>query len=109
MLKDPKYCKENKFGNEVRQGYNKVNAAYCYYSVVKGGDFERHCLLMRSLMSHAADKGHDVFNMVEVLQHKRLTTDPGLLFKSGSGRLAHYLYNWRCPGLEAEDVGIILV
>ena len=109
MATDPKYSKQNKFGNEVKPGYNKVNAAYCYYTVVKGGDYDRHCLLMKSLMSHANERGHDVFNMVEVLQHKRLTQEPGLMFKSGSGRLAHYLYNWRCPGMDAEDIGIILV
>lgn len=51
--------------------------------------------------------GYDVFNMVEVLQNKRITDD--LLFKIGGGRLAHYLYNWRCPAMEAEDVGIVLV
>ena len=52
-----------------------MNAAYCYYTVVKDGDYERHCNLMKSLMAQAAEHGHDVFNMVEVLQHKRLTED----------------------------------
>ena len=93
----------------MKHGYNKVNAAYCYYTVVKDGNFERHSDLMKSLMAHAASHGHDVFNMVEVLQHKRLVADQGLLFKPGDGRLAHYLYNWRCPAMEAEDIGIILV
>jgi len=63
----------SKHGNTCKKGYNKVNAAYCYYTVVKGNDFERHSLLMKSLMAQAADVGHDVFNMVEVLQHRRLT------------------------------------
>lgn len=75
-MKTDKNCNfTNKFGNQVRYGYNKVCAAYCYYTVVKDGNFERHCKLMKSLMAHAANMGHDVFNMVEVLQHKRLVQD----------------------------------
>ena len=68
----------NQHGNVCKYGYDKVNAAYCYYTVVKDSNFDRHCLLMKSLMSHAANEGKDVFNMVEVLEHKRLTTDQGL-------------------------------
>jgi glycylpeptide N-tetradecanoyltransferase len=49
----------------------------------------------------------DVMNMVEVLNNKRVVQE--LIFKPGDGRLAHYLYNWRIPSLEAEDVGIVLV
>jgi glycylpeptide N-tetradecanoyltransferase len=60
------------------------------------------------MMASAANLGHDVFNMVEVLQNKRMTEE-GLMFKPGDGRLAHYLYNWRCPSMEAEDIGIVLV
>ena len=109
MKTDKNYVFENSHGNKVRHGYNKVYASYCFYNVVRDGDFERHVLLMKSLMAQAAHHGYDVFNMVEVLQNKRLTTDAGLLFKPGDGRLAHYLYNWRCPAMEAEDIGIILV
>ena len=41
----------NKFDKVVKPGYNKVNAAYCYYNVVRNGDFERHSDLIKSLMS----------------------------------------------------------
>ena len=109
MENDQNYCEFNKFGKVVKHGYNKVVAAFCYYTVVKDGNFDRHCKLMQSLMSQAAVKGHDVFNMVDVLNHKRLTENPDLLLNAGNGRLAHYLYNWRCPSMEPEDVGIILV
>jgi glycylpeptide N-tetradecanoyltransferase len=72
-----------------------------------GNDEERQKLVFKSMLSKASQKGFDVFNMVEVLQNRRIATD--LLFKAGSGRLAHYLYNWRVPQLDAPDIGIVLV
>jgi glycylpeptide N-tetradecanoyltransferase len=59
------------------------------------------------MLARASALGFDVFNMVEVLQNRRVAID--LLFKGGSGRLAHYLYNWRIPQQEPTEVGIVLV
>jgi glycylpeptide N-tetradecanoyltransferase len=97
----------NKHGKELKQGYDTINAAYCFYNVTKNNDEERQKLVFKSMLSQASQKGFDVFNMVEVLQNRRIAQD--LLFKAGSGRLAHYLYNWRVPQLDAPDIGIVLV
>jgi hypothetical protein len=62
------------------------------------------------MMAHAQAMDYDVFNMVDVLANKSLVTeDAGMLFKIGGGRLSHYLYNWRCPAIEHDDIGIVLV
>lgn len=97
----------NKHNNELKPGYDTINAAYCFYNVTMNNEEERQKLLFKSMLGQAYAKGFDVFNMVEVLQNRRVATD--LLFKAGSGRLAHYLYNWRLPQLDAPDIGIVLV
>ena len=55
----------------------------------------------------AKKEGFDVFNVTEVCQHKKILED--LLFKVGDGKLHHYLYNWKLPACEPEDIGIILM
>lgn len=78
-----------------------------FYSAIKDNDDDRQLLVFKTLLARAATLGFDVMNMVEVLNNKKVVTE--LNFKPGDGRLAHYLYNWRIPSLECDDVGIVLV
>lgn len=55
----------------------------------------------------AKKDGFDVFNVTEVMQHKRIIED--LMFKVGDGKLNHYFFNWRVPAVNPEDIGIILM
>ena len=55
----------------------------------------------------ARGQGFDVFNLTEVLQHKRVLEE--LMFKVGDGQLKHYFYNWRMPAVEPERIGIIML
>jgi len=55
----------------------------------------------------AKKDGFDVFNLTEVMQHKRVLED--LMFKAGDGQLHHYLFNWRVPAINAEDIGIVMM
>jgi glycylpeptide N-tetradecanoyltransferase len=32
-----------------------------------------------------------------------------LMFKVGDGKLHHYLYNWKTPYIEPEEIGIIMM
>ena len=41
MKTDKNYHFVNSHGNTVRYGYNKVYASYCFYMVVRDGDFQR--------------------------------------------------------------------
>ena len=55
----------------------------------------------------AKKDGFDVFNLTEVMQHKRVLEE--LMFKVGDGKLNHYFFNWRAPAIIAEDFGIIMM
>ena len=85
----------NKHGREIKSGYDQIKAAYCFYSAIQGNNLERQVLVYKSMLARASKLGFDVFNMVEVCSNRKIAED--LMFKPGSGRLAHYLYNWRIP------------
>ena len=87
--------------------YNKLSAAYAFYNFTVSNDGERLKDLIRDALIIAKQRNFDVFNMTEVLQHKKVTGE--LLFKPGDGLLAHYLYNWRIKAINASDIGIVLV
>jgi len=87
--------------------YDKINIAYASYSVAKGNDTNRLRLLYRDALILAKKDGFDVFNVTEVCQHKRMLED--LMFKIGDGKLHHYLFNWKVPACEPEDIGIIMM
>ena len=87
--------------------YDKLNAAYAFYTFTHDNDSERLKKLFKDALIHAKNKDFDVFNMTEVL-HNRLMTGE-LLFKPGDGVLAHYLYNWRIKAIDSNAIGIVLV
>ncbi|KAM3185994.1 hypothetical protein ACTXT7_005240 [Hymenolepis weldensis] len=49
--------------------------------------------------------GYDVFNALDLLENAKFFED--LKFGIGDGNLHYYLYNWRCPTFEPEEVGIV--
>jgi glycylpeptide N-tetradecanoyltransferase len=63
--------------------------------------------LFRDALVMAKKDGFDVFNVTEVCQHKQVLDD--LMFKVGDGKLHHYLYNWKVPACQPEDIGIIMM
>ena len=87
--------------------YNRINIAYASYCVAKGNTDERLKQLFRDCLILAKKDGFDVFNVTEVMQHKRVIED--LNFKVGDGKLHHYLFNWKVPYCQPEDIGIILM
>lgn len=87
--------------------HKEIRIAYASYSVAKDNDTERLKKLYKDALILAKQDGFDVFNVTEVCQHKRMLED--LMFKVGDGKLHHYLYNWKVPACEPEDIGIILM
>lgn len=51
-------------------------------------------------------KGFDVFNALDLMANKTFLEK--LKFGIGDGNLQYYLYNWKCPGMEPEKVGLVL-
>lgn len=84
-----------------------LNIAYASYCVAKDNDSTRIKQLYKDMLIMAKQKGFDVFNLTEVLQHKKVVDD--LLFRVGDGQLKHYFYNWNVQACEAEDIGMIML
>ena len=84
-----------------------LNIAYASYCVAKGNDSARLKNLYKDMLILSKQMNFDVFNLTEVLQHKKVVDD--LLFRVGDGQLKHYFYNWNVQGCEAEDIGMIML
>jgi hypothetical protein len=52
-------------------------------------------------------KGADVFNCLSLMENGPVLRD--LKFGPGDGSLQYYLYNWQCPAVPSEAVGLVLL
>jgi len=83
--------------------YNSMKAAYSYYSVTT-----KHSLkdLIKDMLIVAKQKGHDVFNALDLMNNQTFLKD--LKFGMGDGNLHYYLYNFKCPEMSENQVGLVL-
>ncbi|XP_052889682.1 glycylpeptide N-tetradecanoyltransferase [Anopheles moucheti] len=81
-----------------------VKAAYSFYNVSTRTPWLD---LMNDALISAKNLGFDVFNALDLMDNKQFLVP--LKFGIGDGNLQYYLYNWRCPSLQPEDVGLILL
>jgi glycylpeptide N-tetradecanoyltransferase len=58
-------------------------------------------------MIAACGHNFDVFNALDVQDNATVLKD--LKFGIGDGKLQYYVYNWRCPPIAANEVGLILL
>jgi len=79
-------------------------AGYSFYNVA--GSLE-WIDLMRALLIKARDEGMDVFNALDLMQNQTFLQD--LKFGIGDGHLQYYLYNWKCPKVEPQGIGLVLL
>lgn len=84
--------------------HKQVKAAYSFYNVSTVTPM--YDLITDALIS-AKNLNFDVFNALDLMQNKKFLTD--LKFGIGDGNLQYYLYNWRCPSMVPENVGLILL
>ncbi|XP_031214081.1 glycylpeptide N-tetradecanoyltransferase 2 isoform X2 [Mastomys coucha] len=83
--------------------HKSLKAAYSFYNI----HTETPLLdLMNDALIIAKLKGFDVFNALDLMENKTFLEK--LKFGIGDGNLQYYLYNWRCPGTDAEKVGLVL-
>lgn len=81
-----------------------LHAAYSYYNVatsVKLTDLVKDALIL------AKNTGSDVFNALSLMENKEFL-EP-LKFGMGDGNLQYYIYNWACPEMPPDKVGIVLL
>lgn len=83
--------------------HKTLNAAYSFYNVATSVPLTD---LMRDLLIKARDCGFDVFNALDLMDNSEFTET--LKFGVGDGELQYYLYNWLCPKLEPDQVGLVL-
>lgn len=80
-----------------------LKAAYSFYNVNTVTPFE---VLMNDALILAKSHGFDVFNALDLMNNKDILEK--LKFGIGDGNLQYYLYNWKCPQMKPEDIGLVL-
>lgn len=88
-------------GNDKHQ---KMNAVYSFYNVATSMSLPE---LMEMSLMKARDSDVDVFNALDLMEN--LTFLDQLKFGLGDGFLQYYLYNWKCPEMTTDGVGLVLL
>ncbi|KAF6214060.1 hypothetical protein GE061_011791 [Apolygus lucorum] len=83
--------------------HRNLKAAYSFYNVsTKTGWMD----LMTDALISAKNSGFDVFNALDLMENKEFL-EP-LKFGIGDGNLQYYLFNWRCPPMQPNKIGLVL-
>lgn len=80
-----------------------LKAAYSFYNVSMKTPWID---LMNDALISAKQLNFDVFNALDLMDNKEFL-EP-LKFGVGDGNLQYYLYNWRCPGMLPNRIGLVL-
>ena len=81
-----------------------MRAAYGFYNVATTVDLKD---LLKDALILAKSEQQDVFNALTLMQNANYLEE--LKFAPGDGNLKYYLYNWACPEMSSEKVGIVLL
>jgi len=84
--------------------YNLLKAAYSYWNVAT--TVPLHELMYDSLIL-AKQHDFDVFNALNVMENDQFLKE--LKFGIGDGFLQYYLYNWKCPKITPDGMGLVLL
>ncbi|XP_005089639.1 glycylpeptide N-tetradecanoyltransferase 2 [Aplysia californica] len=83
--------------------HKSLRAAYSFYNASTKTPWVD---LMQDTLIVAKNMGFDVFNALDLMDNKDFLEK--LKFGVGDGFLQYYLYNWRCPHMETNQVGLVL-
>eukprot|EP01029_Cantina_marsupialis_P031004 TRINITY_DN8696_c0_g1_i1.p1 TRINITY_DN8696_c0_g1~~TRINITY_DN8696_c0_g1_i1.p1 ORF type:complete len:410 (-),score=132.63 TRINITY_DN8696_c0_g1_i1:171-1400(-) len=84
--------------------HNKLNAVYLYYHFAGSIPLKQ---LLKDALILANNNGCDVFNALDLMENKPCFEE--LRFGAGDGELQYYIYNWKCPQMKPEGVGLVLL
>lgn len=84
--------------------HDNVKAAYSFYNFTTVPITLTE--LMRDALIMAKRKDYDVYNALDLMENKQFLEE--LKFRIGDGDLQYYLYNWRCPAFNSEQIGLVL-
>jgi len=85
-------------------GHKSLNAAFSYYNVATRAKLTE---LMHDALIFARLEGFDVFNCLDLMENSTFLND--LKFGRGDGSLYYYLYNWKCPSVEPNELALVLL
>merc|ERR1719422_1198133 len=83
--------------------HNTIKAAYSFYNVSTATPWAD---LMGDALVLAKKENFDVFNALDLMENSEFLEK--LKFGIGDGNLQYYLYNWKCPKMEPNKVGLVL-
>lgn len=83
--------------------HNLLKAAYSFYNVSTVTPWVD---LIGDALVLAKKNDLDVFNALDLMDNTEFLEK--LKFVIGDGNLQYYLYNWRCPPMKNENVGLVL-
>ncbi|KAG8313078.1 glycylpeptide N-tetradecanoyltransferase [Homalodisca vitripennis] len=83
--------------------HRTLKAAYSFYNVSMKTPWVD---LMQDALISAKNAGFDVFNALDLMENKEFLET--LKFGIGDGNLQYYLYNWRCPPVAPNKIGLVL-
>lgn len=83
--------------------HKRIRAAYSFYNVASSVPLNR---LMNDALIVSKNLGFDVFNALDLMENKTFLEE--LKFGIGDGNLQYYLYNWKCPDIPPERIGLVL-
>ena len=83
--------------------HNNLKAAYSFYNVSTVTPWVD---LIGDALVLARKSELDVFNALGLMNNKEFLEE--LKFSPGNGYLNYYIYNWRCPPMKQENVGLVL-
>lgn len=84
--------------------HNLLRAAYSYWNVATSVTLHE---LMNDALILAKAQDFDVFNALNVMENDQFLKE--LKFGVGDGFLQYYLYNWTCPKIAPDGIGLVLL
>lgn len=84
--------------------YKDIKAAYAFYNV-PCDTIDLKSLVIQTLIA-ANNLKYDVFNALDLMDNSSFLEQ--LKFGQGDGDLQYYLYNWKCPQIPANKIGLVL-
>lgn len=64
--------------------------------------------LIYEVLVIARNCGYDVFTALDVMDNKEFLQNEELMFQMGDGELNYYVYNWMCPSIKTDKIGLVL-
>jgi len=84
--------------------YTLLKAAYSYWTVATTVPLHE---LMYDALIYARMHDFDVFNALNVMENDSFLKE--LKFGIGDGFLQYYVYNWKCPSIKPQGMGLVLL